>query len=106
MISEDSLFARNFHPELSRLNRSGYKEDGYPGTLLLRVLHAAGKLDAFPSRWHTARRPEVEFYDLKADPPCLHDVNDVRLMPPSSARNSMLWMPGSRQPTTRASLGW
>lgn len=77
VISEDTLFVRNFRPELSRLNWSSYKEDSYPGLPLLRVLHATGKLDAFASQWLAPRRPEIEFYDLKADSPGLHDVAGV-----------------------------
>ena len=74
VISEGSLLVRNFHPELSRLNWSSYKEDSYPGMPLLRVLHSTGKLESFPSKWLAPRRPEVEFYDLQTDPLGLHDV--------------------------------
>ena len=81
MIREDSLLVRNFHPELSRLNGSSYKEDSYPGMPLRRVLHDTGKLDPFPSTWLAPRRPEVEFYDLKSDPVGLYHIADDASQP-------------------------
>ncbi len=74
VIGMDSLLVRNFSPELSRLNWSGYKEDSYPGLPLLRVLSASGGLNEFQSRWVTATRPEFEFYDLKSDAQGLHNL--------------------------------
>ncbi len=74
VIGVDVLFVRNFHPNLSRLNWSSYKEDSYPGLPLLRVLSASGQLGEFQSRWMTPDRPEREFYDLKNDPAGLRNV--------------------------------
>lgn len=74
VISRDSWLVRNFHPELSRLNWSGYKEASYPGMALLRVMQAQGGLDSFEAKWLAPTRPEIEFYDLKTDPLGLHDV--------------------------------
>jgi uncharacterized sulfatase len=67
VIGMDSLLVRNFSPGLPRFNWSSYKEDSYPGLPLLRVLSASGGLNEFQSRWVTATRPELEFYDLKQD---------------------------------------
>jgi len=76
VISVDSLLVRNFHPELSRLNWSGYKEASYPGMPLLRVLDQAGGLNEFQSQWLTPNRQEIEFYDLRMDPQGLTNVAD------------------------------
>ncbi|MGV3662500.1 MAG: sulfatase [Prosthecobacter sp.] len=74
IITQDAWLVRNFHPELSRLNWSSYKEDQYPGMPLLRELQRAGTLAAFPAQWLTPTRPEIEFYDLASDPLGLHNV--------------------------------
>lgn len=76
IITQDTWLVRNFHPELSGLNWSSYKEDQYPGMPLLRELQRTGKLAAFPAQWLTATRPEIEFYDLASDPAGLHNVAD------------------------------
>ena len=74
VISRDAWLVRNYHPALSRLNWSGYKEASYPGLPLLRVLLANGELDSFQARWVAPNRPEIEFYDLKTDPQALRDL--------------------------------
>lgn len=74
VIGMDSLFVRNFQPSRSRLNWSGYKETSYPGMPLLRVLNKSGGLNDFQAQWLTPTRPEIEFYDLKADPLGLHNI--------------------------------
>lgn len=75
VIGTDALFVQNFHPELSRLNWSGYKEASYPGLPLLRVLNQEGKLDALQTEWLAPKgRKALEFYDLKADPQGLHNI--------------------------------
>lgn len=74
VITQDAWLVRNFQPGLSRLNWSSYKEDQYPAMPLLRELQRTGKLAAFPAQWLAPTRPEVEFYDLKADPAGLHNV--------------------------------
>ena len=73
VIGQESLFVRNFQPALSRLNWSGYKEYSYPGMPLLRVLSQSGGLNELQAQWLTPHRPELEFYDLKADPQGLHN---------------------------------
>lgn len=74
VITEKHLLVRQFHPELSRLNWSSYKEDQYPGMPLLRELQRGGRLPAFPAQWLAPTRAEVELYDLAADPAGLHNV--------------------------------
>lgn len=74
IITRDHWFVRNFHPELSHLNWSSYKEDQYPGMPLLRELQRTNKLDAFPAQWIAPTRLGNELYDLKADPAGLHNV--------------------------------
>ncbi len=75
VIGRDSWLVRNFNPELSRLNWSGYKEASYPGMALLRVMQAQGGLDTFQAKWLAPARPEIEFYDLKTDAQGLHDIS-------------------------------
>ena len=74
VITPGHLLVRQFHPELSRLNWSSYKEDQYPGMPLLRELQHSGRLAPFPAQWLAPARPEVELYDLAADPAGLHNV--------------------------------
>ncbi|HEY1053369.1 MAG TPA: sulfatase [Prosthecobacter sp.] len=76
VITQDAWLVRNFHPELSRLNWSSYKEDQYPGMPLLRELQRTGSLATFPAQWLTPTRPEIEFYDLVSDPAGLHNAAD------------------------------
>jgi uncharacterized sulfatase len=75
LISPDTLLVRNHLTSVSRLNWSSYKEDSYPGMPLLRVLQATGKLEPFPARWIASQRPDIEFYDLKADALGVHEVS-------------------------------
>lgn len=74
VITPDRLFVRNFEPGLARLNWSGYKEASYPGLPLLRVLHAAGRLQGLAAEWLQPVRAEFELYDLRADPAGLRNL--------------------------------
>lgn len=74
VIGRNHLLVQNFHPTLSRLNWSGYKEASYPGMPLLRVLHGAGQLDALQAEWLQPTRAEIEFYDLTNDPLSIRNV--------------------------------
>ena len=74
VITADHVLVQNFFPELSRFNWSGYKEASYPGLPLLRVLHAAGKLDALQDLWCQPMRAAYELYDLRRDSAGLHNV--------------------------------
>ena len=68
VITPEHLLVRNFHPAVSRLNWSSYKETSYPGNPLLRVLNAAGRLDALQAEWLKPQRAAIEFYELGVDP--------------------------------------
>lgn len=99
IITQDAWLVRNFHPALSRLNWSGYKEDQYPGMPLLRELQRTGKLAAFPAQWLAPTRPEMEFYNLTSDPSGLHNVaNDTKHAPAVAALSKELdhWIISSR----------
>ena len=73
VIGRDEIFVKNYHPELSRLNWSGYKEASYPGMPLMRVLQAENRLDTFQAGWLAPTRVETEYYSLKTDPLGIHD---------------------------------
>jgi uncharacterized sulfatase len=77
VITPDYALVQNFFPETPRFNWSGYKETSYPGMPLLRVLHAAGKLDPLQALWCQTARAPFELYDLKRDPAGLHNVADA-----------------------------
>ena len=68
VITPEHLLVRNFHPTVSRLHWSSYKETSYPGNPLLRVLSAAGRLDSLQAEWLKPERAAIEFYELGADP--------------------------------------
>ena len=74
VITPDHMLVQNFFPEVPRFNWSGYKEASYPGLPLLRVLHAAGKLDALQDLWCQPTRAPFELYDLRRDSAGLHHV--------------------------------
>jgi N-sulfoglucosamine sulfohydrolase len=74
VISETHLLVRNFRHDLPYLNWSGYKEASYPGLPLLRELGRAGAVTPLQTRYLAPGRPELECYDLCADPAGLHDV--------------------------------
>ncbi|WP_395740094.1 sulfatase [Prosthecobacter sp.] len=100
VIGTDALFVQNFHPELSRLNWSGYKESSYPGMPLLRRLQQAGKLDALQTEWLAPERREPqELYDLKTDP---LGVRNIAKAPQEAARVTAMqttletWIQSSR----------
>lgn len=73
VIGKDEMLVRNYQPELSRLNWSGYKEASYPGMPLMRVLQAENRLDTFQAGWLAPTRAETEYYSLKTDPLGIHN---------------------------------
>lgn len=74
VIGREYLLVRNFNPQLSRLNWSGYKEASYPGMPLLRWLNETGGLGPGQAEWLKPTRAEVELYDLVADPLTVRNV--------------------------------
>lgn len=74
VISPRFLMVENFHPELSRLNWSSYKEAGYPGMVLIRELHKSGGLTPLQDRYLSDKREPLELYDLENDPSGLVNV--------------------------------
>lgn len=76
VITRGQLVVRNFHPELPRLNWSGYKEASYPGMPLLRELMKAGALSPMQARYIRPQREAVELYDLESDPTGLVNLAD------------------------------
>lgn len=74
VIGPNDMLVKNYHPELSRLNWSGYKEASYPGMALMRVLQAGNGLDTFQAKWLAPTRPEIEYYAMKTDSLGIHDA--------------------------------
>jgi uncharacterized sulfatase len=74
IITQDAWLVRNFHPQLSRLHWSSYKEEQYPGMPLLRVLHVENQLDTLQASWLAPTRSEIEFFDLQNDSQGLHNL--------------------------------
>ncbi|MCE5309567.1 MAG: sulfatase [Acidobacteriales bacterium] len=76
-------YIRNFMPERPYTQWNQYIENSYPTLKVLQELHAAGKLSATQEQFMTPRRPEVEFYDLQADP---HEVRNLAQEPVQKER--------------------
>ena len=67
-------YIRNFMPERPYTQRNDYIEQEYPTLGVMKELYAQGKLNAVQSLFMAARKPEVEFYDVQADP---HEVRNL-----------------------------
>ena len=65
---------RNFLPYAPYAQKNHYKDTSYPALQVMRQLHAEGRLDGPPARWMAPARPELELYDLAADP---HEVENL-----------------------------
>lgn len=67
-------YIRNFQPERPYTQYNEYIERQYPTLGVMKQLHAEGNLNAVQSLFLQTRKPEVEFYDLQADP---HEVRNL-----------------------------
>ena len=65
---------QNFMPERPYAQKNHYKDTSYPALQVMRQLHAVGELEGVAAQWMAARRPELELYDLAADP---HEVENL-----------------------------
>lgn len=71
-------YIRNFMPEKPYTQHNDYIARQYPTLGVMKELHAQGKLNATQSLFMAARKPDVEFYDMKADP---HEVRNLAADP-------------------------
>jgi N-sulfoglucosamine sulfohydrolase len=67
-------YIRNFMPERPYTQFNNYIETQYPTLNVIEKLHAEGKLNATQQLFMAPRKPEVELYDVVADP---HEVNNL-----------------------------
>ena len=65
---------RNFLPERPYSQKNHYKDTSYPALQVMRQLHAEGRLEGAAAQWMAPARPELELYDLEADP---HEVDNL-----------------------------
>lgn len=61
-------YIRNYYPEKSYSQTSGYKKLQYPVLTLMAVMHAQGQLKGPAKNWFASTRPAEELYDLESDP--------------------------------------
>jgi N-sulfoglucosamine sulfohydrolase len=61
-------------PERPYTQFNNYIETQYPTLNVMKKLHAEGKLNATQQLFMAPRKPEVELYDVVADP---HEVNNL-----------------------------
>jgi len=66
--TQDWKYIRNFEPERSYSQHSGYKKAGYPVLTLMAVMHRQGRLKGPAAEWFAETRPAEELYDLRSDP--------------------------------------
>lgn len=67
-------YIRNFHPDRSYSQMSGYKKLQYPALTVMAVMHEQGRLSGRQAEWFEDTRPAEEFYDLENDPHELHNL--------------------------------
>lgn len=66
--TEKWKYIRNYHPEISYSNHSGYKKLVYPILTLMAVMHKQGRLNGPAADWFADTKPKEELYDLESDP--------------------------------------
>lgn len=74
-------YIRNFMPDRPYTQHNDYITKQYPTQGVMKELHAQGKLNATQALFMADRKPEVEFYDVKADP---HEVRNLAKDPKHS----------------------
>ncbi len=67
-------YIRNFEPQRSYSQYSGYKKLQYPVLTLMAVMHQQGRLSGPREGWFADSRPEEELYDLEKDPWEMHNL--------------------------------
>ena len=65
-------------PERAYTQPNNYKDTSYPPLMLMRQLHAGGKLEPEVAAFMADKRPEEELFDLHADP---YEVENLALDP-------------------------
>lgn len=76
-------YIRNYSPERPYTQYNQYIETQYPTLGVMKQLHQAGQLNPVQSLFMAARKPEVEFYDLAADP---YEVRNLAAEPAYAAQ--------------------
>lgn len=66
--SDKWKYIRNFEPQRSYSQYSGYKKLAYPALTAMGVLHRQGQLTELQAGWFADTRPAEELYDLHKDP--------------------------------------
>lgn len=74
--TKDFKLIRNFYPDRSFSQHSGYKEAGYPAITVMKVMKKQGRLEGRQAEWFAETRPEFELYDLRKDPNELNNLAD------------------------------
>jgi N-sulfoglucosamine sulfohydrolase len=69
-------YIRNFEPQRSYSQYSGYKKLAYPALTVMGIMHQQGRLNGPQDGWFADTRPEEELYDLDSDPWELDNLAD------------------------------